>query len=126
MNKIKSILKVLLAVAVIIFGVWFAMFFRVNIGGLLSKLLEGKERSVPDPKGLDGLPIGKAIPIKINNNPLRDKTVVELENGVVVKLPDGVIDTDVEKVVLISQGVLHGVRKTGALTSIFDTGHIDG
>ena len=122
-NKIIIVLKIIAGILLVIFGAWLATITKVNIGSLLSKLFGGKVNPTPDPKGLDGLPVGQAYLIKNNINPLRDKTVVELENGVVVKLPAGVVDSDVQKVVVVSQGVVNVIKKgSDDLTGVFDSG----
>jgi hypothetical protein len=121
MKTLAFILKCVAALAVVVFGFWLAAFFKINIGAVLSKLLNGKVNPPPSPRDLDGLPAGSSYFIKNNQNPLRDKTVVELENGAVIQLPKGTIDTDVEKVVVISQGVISVVRKGSPdLTGVFD------
>jgi len=118
MNKIKAVFRCLLAIVVILFGTWLAMFFRVNIGNLLLKIFPKQKPIITDWKGLE---IGKIYVIKENTNPLRDKTLVELENGAVINLPKGIIDTDVSKIIVVSQGVISVVKKdTSVLTSVFD------
>ena len=118
-NKILFILKIIAAVFLILFGVWAAFFFRINVGGLLAKWFPKKD--APDViKGVDGLPVGTVSDIKVNSNPLRDKTVVELVTGETIKLPVGIVDTDVQKIVVIEQGVVDVVKKGTNLTDIFN------
>jgi hypothetical protein len=121
MNKIKCFFGMLAVIVVAVLGIWVAVVFKVNIGKLLSRLSGGKVNPTPDPKDLEGLPVGSSYEIINNINPLRDKGIVELSNGVSVELPKGIIDTDVKKVVVVSQGVI-GVVKKGAsdLTVVFD------
>lgn len=120
MKNIIKILKLIGAIFLIIGGVWLAVLFKVNIGKILAKLL-GTE-IIPNPTDLNGLEIGTSHTIKINNNPLRDKSVAELDNGVIIKLPEGVIDDEVSKVIIVSQGVINVVKKTtDNLTDIFNT-----
>lgn len=122
MKTILNILKIIAAIFLIIFGIWLAIFFKVNLGGILEKLFGKKINPVPNPTNLQGQEIGTVHTINFNNNPLRDKTVVELDDGTVIKLPDGIIDTDVEKIVVVSPEVIDVVKKdgTGRLTDIFN------
>lgn len=90
---------------------------RVNLGGLIGMLLglskpKGRksvaiantipekrttEINLPDLKGYKQIP---ASELQISKNPFRDRSVVKTEDEV-IELPEGVHDTDVEKVILV-------------------------
>lgn len=119
MKTLRKIAGIIAVIFVIVFGIWLSMAFNINIGKLISKLLGKTEPK--NPVDFDGLEIGKSYSIKENPNPLRDKGIVELENGMTLELPKGVIDSDVEKITVIKQGVINVVKKDSTtLTSVFD------
>lgn len=120
MNSIMKILKYILLILVFIFLGWLAITFKINIGGLISKIL-GKKKNPIKPIISEGEVVGESIPIKENNNPFRDNTILVLEDGTEIQLPDGMKDTDVQSVIQVKPEVYNVKKKHEILTDIFDT-----
>jgi hypothetical protein len=121
-KKIILILKILLVIVIVIFGVWLSIGTNFNLGRLISNILKGKDETIKNPVDFNNVEIGKTYTIKENSNPLRDKSIVELDNGQLFELPKNTIDSEVSKITVIDQGVAHVVKKDGTvLTSVFDS-----
>ena len=112
--------KVILTVIVIITLFWVAYLFRFNLGNLLNKIWRRKETGLP-PKVVDedGKIVGEATAIIKCKDPFRDKNILVLENGDKLELPKGIIDSDVDSVILESPGVYDVKIKHNRLTGIF-------
>ena len=116
-KKIILILKILLVIVIVIFGVWLSIGTNFNLN-----ILKGKDETIKNPVDFNNVEIGKTYTIKENSNPLRDKSIVELDNGQLFELPKNTIDSEVSKITVIDQGVAHVVKKDGTvLTSVFDS-----
>jgi len=118
-DKILKVLKIVAIVAVIVLIGWTAYTFKFNIGGLLARLRGKKKNRSGAILDESGKTVGTTQPIVIDKNPMRDRTSVTLENGEEVQLPDGVKDTDVERVTVV-KGAFHVEAKHTKLTDVFD------
>jgi len=88
--------RVLFTILVVLLLAWIAYFFRFNLGKLLGRWL-GKSVPTRKPKITDaeGTVVGEAVRIVESHDPLRDKSILKLENGAELALPKGIIDRDV-------------------------------
>ena len=110
---------ILIFLIVLVLGV-FALYTKFNLGGLLDKLFGSRRKNyVPKVLDAEGKSAGEAIPIVENTSPLRDKSKLELGNGIVLELPKGVQDADVEKVFIIDTDTYDVQLRHGKLTDIF-------
>ena len=118
----RKIWQWLLVILVILAGWWLGQFFNINVGGWISKILgldKKRKGAVLDDEGNQ---VGEVVGIVKNHSPLRDRNVVTLESGEEIQLPDGVRDTDVERVTRV--GTDYTVRRNDEakrLTDVFRT-----
>ena len=103
LEKLKFVLRVIVAVMIAVTVGVIAVVAGVNIGGLLNKLI-GKKKEQQAVVNKDGDVIGTLVDFIGRKNPFRDKSVVKLSNGEKVDLPKGLQDTDVESVIKIKTG----------------------
>lgn len=109
-------------IVVVLLGA-FCISERANIGKIISWILGSKgEHHTPKITDGDGNVVGDAVPIKRDMNPFRDKSVVKLEDGKTIQLPNGVLDTDVDKIIIDNAGVYNVKTITRNTTDIFDGG----
>lgn len=99
-----------------------AVIFDVNVGKILKRILGAnntgsKPSTVVDDAGKE---IGEESTIVKDRNPLRDKTQVNLSNGEKVDLPEGMVDSDVKRVVKVETGEYKVEKKHRNLTDVFD------
>ncbi len=120
MKFLIKIGKIVLTAIVIATLFWVAYLFRFNLGKLLNKIWK-REVSGKQPRviGIDGKEVGITAEIVKSKDPLRDKTILKLDNGVLIKLPDGIVDSDVDSVILERPGVYDVKIKHNRLTDIF-------
>lgn len=104
LNKIKNILKIILGILIIgLFG-WLAITFKINIGGILRKLFNvGMPKHKATVKS-DGKEVGKVVTIYTDSDPFRDRTVLKTIDGDEIKLPKGVKDNHVSKLIKMKTG----------------------
>ena len=119
LEKIKQILRLILGILVVIFLGWLAITFRVNIGGLLRKLFNTSDPEKKATVKSKDKVVGKVVDIYMDSNPFRDKTILKTTEGEEIKLPKGVKDNNVKK--LIKIGTDYTVElKHEKLTKVLD------
>ena len=101
---------------------WVAYLFRFNLGSLINKIW-GKKETAATPKitDQDDNVVGISVGIIKSKDPFRDKNLLVLENGDKLELPKGIVDSDVEKVILESPGVYDVKIKHNRITVIFNS-----
>ena len=113
--------KILAVIVVAVLLSVLAISQRANIGKII-RWIWGNKPETYTPKVTDsqGNLVGEAVKIVLDPNPFRDKSVIKLENGKVIQLPKGVIDKDIDKVIIDKAGV-YNVQTIGRKsTDIFD------
>lgn len=113
MKKLKKILFPLLFVFGGLLGI--ILFFilpNFNFGGFIDRILGKKYQTAAYPNKK----AGRVRKILTNNDPLRNKEVVETEDGELVKLPDGISDRDVQEVIKVSDTDYRVVLKHKKIT----------
>lgn len=116
------------AIIVAILGAPFLLSKEFNLGGILGAILGRNKSTKPSIAVANSKPKGRAtpigapdsngfaqapvVPLKVPNNPFRDKDVVTVVHPVTqekeeIKLPVGVKDHDVESVIVIAPNTAH-------------------
>jgi len=113
MDKLKKILFPLILILGSILG--FILFFIIpnfNFGGFIDKITGKKYPTATH----SGKRAGRVRKIITNNDILRNKEVVETEDGDIIKLPEGIIDHDVKEVIQVSSNDYQVVLKHKKVT----------
>ena len=99
-NPVLYWIKVVAIVAVAVVLAVFAVRYRFNLGKALQDWFGLVHRNPVNPirqvVNSAGVVVGGVVPLQRNNDPFRDKTVIEIADGTRLQLPDGLIDSDIE------------------------------